>query len=244
MAGDGMADVAFDDLARRRERVRELFRPVRQGDQLASHETTRHLPAHPRIAELLPWSGLRRGAAIEVTGSASLLLAVVAGAMRDGGWAAIVGLPEFGMVAAAEHDGMDLRRLGLVPAPGPDWPRVVGALIDGVDLVVVAPPGAPSADIARSLSARARKAGTVLVAARPGWPGADLILHATGRHWTGLGQGRGRLRRLELDVRVTGRGAALRPKTARLPMPLPPTAGENVQARRLESDGVPSAATG
>ena len=43
--------------------------------------------------------------------------------MRDGGWAAVVGMPALGYVAAAEHEGIDLGRLAIVPAPDADWVR-------------------------------------------------------------------------------------------------------------------------
>jgi hypothetical protein len=214
-----VADPAVE-LTGRHAVLREMRRPVRRVDELATRETTRYLPTHPRIADLLPWDGLRRGAVIGVHGSASLLLAVIGAAMQDGAWAGVVGIPELGMVAAAEH-GVDLTRFGLVPHPGPDWPRAVGALIDSIDLVAVATPVAPSTDQARGLAARARQHGTVLIAARPGWPGADLTLEVVGRTWSGLGWGHGRLKLQELQIVAAGRGAATRRKAARLPMPLP-----------------------
>jgi hypothetical protein len=71
-------------------------------------------------------------------------------------------------IAAAEQ-GVDLARLGLVPNPKPDWPRVVAALIEGTDLVVVASPAVSTGDQGRSLAAPARQHSTVWVAARPGW---------------------------------------------------------------------------
>jgi hypothetical protein len=62
--------------------------------------------------------------------------------------------------------GVALERLALVPGPGPDWPEVVAALLDGIDVVVAAPPVGVSPMLARRLAARARQRGTVLVAAR------------------------------------------------------------------------------
>ena len=50
------------------------------------------------------------------------------------------GCPRSASVAAAEA-GVALDRLALVPHPGPDWPTVVAALLDGVDIVVAAAPG-------------------------------------------------------------------------------------------------------
>jgi hypothetical protein len=56
----------------------------------------------------------------------------------------VVGLPALGAVAAVEQHGVPLERLVLVPHPGPDWPTVVAALLDGLDMVVVAAPPATS----------------------------------------------------------------------------------------------------
>jgi hypothetical protein len=85
----------------------------------------------------------------------SLLLAFIAGAM-DGtaSWAAVVGMPSLGMLAADEAHA-DLSRLALVPEPGPNWPKVVAALLDGLAPVVVAPPPDAAAGAVRSLMARA-----------------------------------------------------------------------------------------
>ena len=76
-------------------------------------------------------------------------------------------------MAAAELS-VELKRLALVPEPGPNWPQVVVVLLDGVDVVVVAPPAAAPTMLARRLAARARQRGTILIAATSAWPIADL----------------------------------------------------------------------
>src|SRR4029450_2653187 len=87
----------------------------------------RLLPVLPALQPLLPHPGLRRGAAGAFTRSAARALALVAGASAAGSWVAAVGLPDLGIVAAAET-GVVLERLGLVPAPGPPaWPTGVAA---------------------------------------------------------------------------------------------------------------------
>lgn len=143
----------------------------------------------------------------------------------------MVGVPALGALAAAES-GVALDRLAFVPNPGPEWPTVVAALIDGVDVVVVAVPGQVSASIASRLVARARQRGCVLVPYGR-WDGADVTLQVTQGRWEGLGAGRGRLRRREVTVVARGRGAAARPKEltlwmpgmAALPAPAPPAPG-------------------
>jgi len=96
----------------------------------------------------------------------------------------------------------------------------VAALLDGVDLVVAAPPGAVSAQVAARLTARARQRGGVLIAVGP-WPGADLTLDVVGVAWQGLGNGRGRLRQRQIEVTSHGRGAATRARRAKLWLPGP-----------------------
>ena len=162
-----------------------------------------------------------------------------------GGCAGVVGLPSLGALAAAEQ-GVPLERLALAPHPGPDWPAVAAALLDGLDLVVVAAPtGTIDATVWRMLAARARSRGAVLVSTRP-WVGCDLTLTVTGHDWAGLGTGqhtgRGRLRGHQMTVRATGRGAAARPREVTVPVPLPgrdqlPTVERQVVDELAEATG-------
>src|SRR6185503_12362828 len=126
----------------------------------------------------------------------SVLLALLAAASRAGSWCTVVGVPAFSAVAAGEA-GIALDRLALVPNPGPDWPGVVGALLDGVDIVVVAVPGPVAPALSGRLAARARQRGSVLVSYGQ-WPGADTTLSVIRGRWHGLGAGRGRLQCREL----------------------------------------------
>jgi hypothetical protein len=67
------------------------------------------LPVSPALSELLPGGALRRGSTVSVVGSTALILALLAEATQQGSWAAITGMPELGVVAAAEL-GVDLER--------------------------------------------------------------------------------------------------------------------------------------
>jgi len=97
---------------------------------------------------------------------------------------------------------------------------VGAALLDGLDLLVVAAPaGDVDATVWRMLAARARSRGAVLVSTRP-WVGCDLTLTVTRHDWAGLGTGRGRPRWHEMTVRATGRGTAIRPRDVTVPVPL------------------------
>jgi hypothetical protein len=155
-----------------------------------------------------------------------LLLALLAEASRSGSWCAVVGLPTLGVAAAAEV-GIALDRFALVPTPGPDWPTVVAALLDGFDIVVVQGPrtraseaSAISSAIASRLAARARQRGGVLVP-YGSWPAVDLALDAVAPVWHGIEAGRGRLRGRQLTVTARGRGAASAPRVTHLWLPLP-----------------------
>jgi hypothetical protein len=199
-----------------------LIRPASAADEAGAH---RILPVLPELSRLLPGRGLRRGSTVAIAtgpsvpagGGTSLLLALLAGTSRAGSWCAVVGVPELGALAAAES-GIALDRLALVPNPGPEWPTVVAALIDGVDVVVMAVPGPVSASIAGRLAARARQRGTVLVPFGR-WDGADVTLQVVRGRWDGLGAGHGRLRRREVTIAARGRGAATRPREITVWMP-------------------------
>jgi hypothetical protein len=201
-----------------------LVRPASQHTVERDGVGQRVLPVLAELRPLLPDGGLRRGATVAVQGSTSLLFALLAGASEAGSWSAVVGIPALGLAAAAEW-GVALERLALIPEPGPDWPAVVAALLDGIDLVVACSPGPVSAGLASRLAARARQRGSVLIPYGR-WSGADLVLEATASQWLGLGDGWGRLSRRRLVASVHGRGAATRPRTGTLWYPRRPVDDE------------------
>src|SRR5215203_6033889 len=165
--------------------------PARRGPAEVRSEDRRPLPVLPALEPLFATGGLRRGSAVAVRGSASLLLALLAGPSRRGAWCAVVGMPGLGLGAAAEA-GIALERLALVPDPGRDWTAVAAALLDAMEVVVVAPRGQVPDGEVRRLAARARQRGAVLVpygAVR--WPGAELRLSLAAGIWEGLGDGSG-----------------------------------------------------
>jgi hypothetical protein len=176
----------------------------------------RMLPVHSELAGLFPWGGLRRGGTVSVRGSTSLLLALLAEPTAGDSWAGIVGMPDLGIVAAAEL-GVAVDRLALVHHPGADLPGVIAALLDGMDLVVTVR-GRLSDAQARRLSARARHRGAVLLTPDP-WPAADVELRCANTRWSGIGAGYGYLASRETAVLAEGRGAAARPRRADLQLP-------------------------
>lgn len=182
----------------------------------ATDDRSRMLPVHQALAGLFPRGGLRRGSTVVVKNSTSLLFALLARATDTGSWAALVGMPNLGLRAAAEL-GVAVDRLALVRHPGADLPRVVAALLDGMDLVAVDPRRLTDAQIHR-LSARVRNRGAVLIATGA-WPGADLELTQEVTSWDGLGDGHGHLTAREVHLHVRGRGSAARPADAWLHLP-------------------------
>jgi hypothetical protein len=194
------------------------------------------LPVPQALAELFPGGGLRRGSTVTVSGSSSLVLALLAevsGLSGRLGWCAEVGSPLLGSAAAAEM-GVVLERFVRVAQPGEQWPSVVASLLEAFDIVVVHPPARVREADMRRLTARARERSAVLLVTGPGkvngnvsgahptgWPGAMVSLSVITQRWHGLGAGHGYLRSREVEVQAEGRGAAARPRQVRLWLPGP-----------------------
>jgi hypothetical protein len=192
----------------------------------------RRLPVLPPFEPLLPGGALRRGATVAVAaapgvaGATSLALALTAGPSQAGAWVAAVGLSSLGLVAA-DALGVALERLVLVADPGRDrtgWASVLGALVDGFDVVLVST--APSAvrlrpADARRLVARVRERGGILLAVGGDLPGerSPVRLTVTAARWEGLGAGWGHLQGRRVTVETAGRGDATRPRHADLWLP-------------------------
>lgn len=198
--------------------VRELQSRIRQmqGTKL----DTRSLPTHPAIASLLPGGGLQQGAAYSVDRSATLLMALLAGPSAAGSWCGVVGVPEFGVEAAAGH-GIDLDRLVLVPHPGDQWLTVTSAIADVLTVVVVKPPRTASDGAVARLAARLRQRGATLIVMGP-WPQTDAMLSISHSRWSGIGSGHGRLAAREVTITVSTR-AGVRPESTTTWLPAAPT---------------------
>ncbi len=182
------------------------------------------LPVVAALARLLPAGGLRRGTTVALPpgpAATSLLWASLVTASADGAWVGIVGRPDLGLVAAAEA-GMRLERLALVPRPGAELLAVTSALLDGLDVVVMAGTQQVAAGERQRLAARARQRGAVLFSLGP-WPGADVRLSCADARWNGVGAGldggSGRLGERRVEVQVSGRGLAPAGRAQRLLLP-------------------------
>jgi hypothetical protein len=177
------------------------------------------------LRDVLP-GGLRRGSTVSVSGSFSLLLALLAEASAEGAWCVLVDLPAGTATrigAEAAHDfGIDLSRLPVVPTAGENWTNVVGALLDAFDIVAARAPARLADGDLRRLAARARSRESVLlpfVGDSGRWPMADLRLAAEPGEWSGIGDGYGRLTRRRMRVQVAGRGHATRSRDVTVWLP-------------------------
>jgi hypothetical protein len=183
----------------------------------ASRLAPRTLPVLSAFESLLPDAGLRPGTTTSITGvgAISLALSLVARATKDS-WTASIGMPALGLRAADEL-GIDLDRFVVVDDPGKQWIDVLAALVDAFDVVLAHPPPTRHA---RKVSARVREQDAVLVVIGQ-WVESDVRIAGGTSQWHGIGRGYGHLEARTIDVTVSGRRAATRPRDATLWLPDP-----------------------
>lgn len=169
------------------------------------------VPTLPGIADLVP---LHAGATYAVD-SASLALALAAGASRAGEWVGFAGCADFGAEAAAEL-GIELSRTVLVPDPGEHWLEVTAALVDVLRVVVLRPPASVDDRTAGLLDSRLRTRSAVLVV-HGHWPRVAARVSVEESGWTGPRSGTGQLH--ERRARVVVRRGARPPQRVELTWP-------------------------
>jgi len=173
---------------------------------------SRTLESLPGLAGVIR---LRSGGAY-ATDSPSLAMALLAGPSSAGEWAAVVGVPDFGLEAAAGF-GLDLDRTVIIPRPGEHWLSVTAGLLEVAGVVVVSPYGAVADSQAERLRSRLRQKDAALICLGD-WPRADATLRVVGSTWLGLGQGYGHLTGRRVEVVVSSGGA---PHAVSLWLPAP-----------------------
>ena len=154
------------------------------------------VPTLPGLTDILP---LHAGTTYAVD-SASLALAVAAGASRAGEWVGFAGCPDFGVEAAAEL-GIELSRTVLVPDPGEHWLEVTAARVDVLRVVVLRPPASVDARTAGILDSRLRNRSAVLVV-HGQWPRVEARLSTVESAWSGPATGAGQLESRRARVSV------------------------------------------
>jgi len=174
----------------------------------------RALAVHPALHGVLP-QGLPLGATVLSRGQAAVSAAflLAAAGSQVGAWTGVAGLSAFGVQAGAEA-GIVLERMVAVRAPsgagahdfGDDtWGQVLGALIDGFDIVVFGAAARVRPGTARRVQTRlAHRGAVLLLVGAPGPFSADIEV-VTRSSWEGLGQGHGHLRARRMEVAVEGR---------------------------------------
>lgn len=169
------------------------------------------VPTLPGLADLVP---LHAGATYAVD-SASLALALAAGASQAGEWVGFAGCADFGVEAAAEL-GIELSRKVLVPDPGEHWLEVTAALVDVLRVVVLRPPASVDERTAGILDSRLRTRSSVLVV-HGHWPRAEARVSVEETVWSGQTSGAGQLQ--ERRARVVVHRGARPPQRADLTWP-------------------------
>ena len=179
------------------------------------------LPVPPSLLPLFADGGVVRGRTVACTGDAALsvALAVSAATTRAGSWLAVVGVPHLGVGAAVEA-GVAIERLVLAQPPmaSREWVTTVAALVEGFDVLIVAPPASLTEHDARRLQSRiVARQSVLLVVNVPGAlssPGsrtasrvfaADLDVHADTVSWSGIERGGSHITQRLVHVRVGGR---------------------------------------
>ena len=175
------------------------------------------LPVAPSLAALFAEGGLVRGRTVACTGDAALstALALSAAATRAGSWLAVVGVPNLGIAAAIEA-GVAVERIVLAQPPraSREWITTVGALVEGFDVLVVAPPASLVEHDARRLQTRILARQSVLIVVDlPALPllgssdvfVADLDVHADTVSWSGIECGGSHITQRMVSMRVAGR---------------------------------------
>lgn len=210
--GSRQADALRDVLAELGERIKPVT--------LARERTIRVAPPFDR---LLPEEGLVRGHVLSCLGAAdtSLAFGLIREALADGAWAAMVDVATFGADAAAEF-GIPLERVVRVESGAADaersagvgavatWIDVMGAAVDGFDVVVTKVPTELRGDrrpaAVRKLGARIQQKGAVVVVlGESGALNSDLVFTTERTEWGGMTDGAGHLRSRVIDVTAGGR---------------------------------------
>ena len=203
----------------------------------------RSLPVDPVLAPVFV-SGLVRGQTVVCAGSASVssALALLVAPTRQGSWAGVIGVPALGVVAAADM-GVVLERTVFVDGPldaHGDPANVLGALVDGVDLVVTSSPFLASLtpSLVRRFTTRLQSRGAVCIVVDDTRAlSGDLRVTTRVREWCGIGDGHGHVRARRVTVSVDGRRQA---RPMRRDVWLPGPSGRLEEIAETASPDVPA----
>ncbi len=222
--------------------LREVLAQLGEHVKPVAMARERTLPVAEPMQSLFVEGGLVRGRVVSCQGAAAASIAnvVVRDALVAGAWLAVVDVAGFGADAAAEM-GLPLERIVRIDtcaagAEGSEleWIDVMGAAIDGFDMVITQVPTALCGDrrpaAVRKLSSRLQQRGAVVVAlGATGALACDVEIRTERTLWEGLDDGAGHLRRRHIDITAGGR---------RLPAPRSATLCLTGVAQQLDVAGV------
>ncbi|MDU0478769.1 hypothetical protein QVA66_05905 [Staphylococcus chromogenes] len=175
------------------------------------------IPVPGRLGAVLQGGGLPKRSVIHVQDCSVLVVELLATLTQEGGYAAVVGWPDLLLAQVAESGGK-LAHLISVPYPGIEPLNTAAVLCEGMDLVLYRSEDALELSPVRArpllAKVRAGRAGLVLVNATVASPA--VTIGAEVKRYHGIGKGSGRIRGVELDIRVQQKGLA----TARITLPV------------------------
>jgi hypothetical protein len=131
-------------------------------------------------------------------------------------WIGAAGVASLGVQACSEA-GIALERLVVVLDPGrsrgstssvrsdESWGQVLGALVDGFDLVLFGGASQLRPGTARRVQTRVQSRGAVMLLVGPPGPFSCDVQVTSESAWEGLGDGHGHLRARRVDLAVDGR---------------------------------------
>ena len=175
--------------------------------QLASFASTHAtLPVLDPLMPLFPHGALQRGRVYSCVGvgATSLAVSMSSRATHAGSWLAFVDVPGIGYAAARDF-GVAVQRVVSVDAGdvGARWARVLGAIIDGFDIVITSTFRC-SAPEARRLHQRVQAQSTVLITLGvPMHVTPDVVMRIETASWQFNSHARSR----EMNVSSGGRRA-------------------------------------
>lgn len=158
------------------------------------------------LARILPGGGLARRMVTEVADCPALVVELIAHTTSAGGHVGVVGWPELSLAGVVESGRLE--RIITVPDPGVDPLGITAVLVEGLDLVVARWP-APlelSPVRARPLLGKLRGGVAALVLVGASVTAPSMRIDAAVTTFRGIGTGTGRIRGVDIDVRVTAKG--------------------------------------
>ncbi len=211
-----VGDASRRSEAQRANALRDVLAELGERVKPIALARERTLPVPAPFDRLFPEEGLVRGRVLSCRGGAetSLSFGLIADALRQGAWAAVVDVATFGADAASEF-GIPLERVVRVDSGDAgsgdvgtvaSWIDVMGAAVDGFDVIVTKVPGELRGAAVRKLATRIQQKGAVVVVlGESGALGSDLVFSADHTNWSGISSGAGHLRSRVVTVVAGGR---------------------------------------